>query len=162
MDIDEFCGPVSDGADGTRPYSAAVQIEQAMMSYAALEDSITPRASMRPWDIRNLQGRIRTAYYRYQATAYEETGRVLPALIRDAVLARALLAALRARLPGYAAADTLQRRFLGTRGEIITSSDVITVRLSRRAYSPVLRQADLPPATKVPWWGNRTLRYELA
>ena len=64
-----------------------------------------------------------------------------------AVLAQALLAALRARLPGYAAAtpDTLQRRFLGTRGEIITSGDVITVRLSRRTYSPVLRQADLPP-----------------
>src|SRR5487761_1442077 len=69
-----------------------------------------------------------------------------------------------ARLAGYAAAtpDTLQRRFLNTRGEIITSGDVITVRLSRRTYSPVLRQADLPPATKVPWWGNRTLRYELA
>ena len=81
-----------------------------------------------------------------------------------AVLAQALTAALRARLPGYAAAtpDTLQRRFLNTRGEIITSGDVITVRLSRRTYSPVLRQADLPPATKVPWWGNRTLRYELA
>ena len=81
-----------------------------------------------------------------------------------AVLAQALLAALRARLPGYAAAtpDTLQRRFLDTRGEIITNGDVITVRLSRRTYSPVLRQADLPPATNVPWWGNRTLRYELA
>ncbi len=81
-----------------------------------------------------------------------------------AVLAQALLAALRARLPGYAAAtpDTLQRRFLGTRGEIITNGDVITIRLSRRTYSPVLRQADLPPATTVPWWGNRTLRYELA
>ena len=81
-----------------------------------------------------------------------------------AVLAHALLAALRARLPGYAAAtpDTLQRRFPGTRGEIITTGDVITVRLSRRTYSPVPRQADLPPATKIPWWGNRTLRYELA
>src|SRR5271165_4540638 len=81
-----------------------------------------------------------------------------------AVLAQALLAALRARLPGYAAAtpDTLQRRFLNTRGEIITSGDVITVRLSRRTYSPVLRQADLPPATQLPWWSNRTLRYELA
>ena len=81
-----------------------------------------------------------------------------------AVLAQALLAALRARLPGYATAtpDTLQRRFLNTRGEIITSGEAITVRLSRRTYSPVLRQASLPPATKVPWWGNRTLRYELA
>src|SRR5712671_2120037 len=46
-----------------------------------------------------------------------------------AVLAQALTAALRARLPGYATAtpDTLQRRFLNTRGEIITSGDVITV-----------------------------------
>ena len=75
LDIGELCGPVTDGADGTRPYSAAVQIEQAMMSYAALENSITPRVPVRPWDIRNLQGRIQAAYYRYQATAYEETGR---------------------------------------------------------------------------------------
>lgn len=80
------------------------------------------------------------------------------------VLTQALLAALGARLPGYAAVtpDTLQRRFLQTPGEIITTSDTITVRLDRRAYSPVLRQATLPTATPVPWWGNRTLRYELA
>jgi hypothetical protein len=80
------------------------------------------------------------------------------------VLAQALLAALRARLPGYAAAtpDTLQRRFLDTPGEITTNGDTVTVRLDRRAYSPVLRQADLPADTPVPWWGNRTLHYELA
>ena len=80
-----------------------------------------------------------------------------------AVLAQALLAALRTRLPGYATAtpDTLQRRFLETPGQITTTNDVITVRLERRAYSPVLRQADLPPTT-VPWWGNRTLRYEFS
>ena len=80
-----------------------------------------------------------------------------------AVLAQALLAAVRNRLPGYNSAtpDTIQRRFLETPGQIITTNDAITVRLERRAYSPVLRQADLPPATTVPWWGNRTLRYEL-
>ena len=78
------------------------------------------------------------------------------------VLAQALTAALRARLPGYAAVtpDVLQRRFLETPGQIITTPDTITVRLDRRAYSPVLRQADLPNDTPVPWWGNRTLRYE--
>jgi transposase len=78
-----------------------------------------------------------------------------------AVLAQALLAALRARLPGYHAAtpDTLQRRFLETPGQIITTDQHITVRLERRAYAPVLRQADLPPTT-IPWWGNRTLRFE--
>jgi hypothetical protein len=80
-----------------------------------------------------------------------------------AVLAQALLAAVRNRLPGYAAAtpDTIQRRFLETPGQILTTGDAVTIRLERRAYSPVLRQADLPPTTTVPWWGNRTLRYEL-
>jgi hypothetical protein len=79
------------------------------------------------------------------------------------VLAQALIAALRARLPGYTTVtpDVVQRRFLETPGQIITTSDTITVRLDRRAYSPVLRQADLP-ATTVPWWGNRTLHYEFA
>jgi hypothetical protein len=79
------------------------------------------------------------------------------------VLAQALTAALRARLPGYAhvTPDVLQRRFLETPGQIITTDTTITVRLDRRAYSPVLRQADLPNDTHVPWWGNRTLRYHL-
>jgi hypothetical protein len=78
------------------------------------------------------------------------------------VLAQALLAALRARLPGYAAVtpDTIQRRFLETPGQIITSGDVITIRLERRAYSPVLRKASLPD-TPIPWWGGRTVRYEI-
>jgi hypothetical protein len=79
------------------------------------------------------------------------------------VLAQALLAAMRARLPGYAGVtpDVLQRRFLETPGQIITTTDAITVRLERRAYTPVLRHAALPD-TLVPWWGNRTLRYEFA
>lgn len=79
------------------------------------------------------------------------------------VLAQALTAALRERLPGYASVtpDVLQRRFLETPGTIITSGDAVTIRLDRRAYQPVLRQADLPTDTTVPWWGNRTLRYEL-
>jgi len=80
------------------------------------------------------------------------------------VLAQALTAALRARLPGYAGAtpDVLQRRFLETPGTITTTDDTVTVRLDRRAYSPVLRKADLPNNTTVPWWGNRTIRYEFA
>jgi transposase len=80
------------------------------------------------------------------------------------VLAQALTAALRARLPGYAGVtpDVLQRRFIETPGKIITTRDTVTVRLDRRAYSPVLRKADLPNDTYVPWWENRTLRYELA
>jgi transposase len=79
------------------------------------------------------------------------------------VLAQTLTAALRNRHPGYHSVtpDVLQRRFLETPGQIITSPDTITVRLDRRAYSPVLRQADLPQDTPVPWWGNRTLRFQI-
>lgn len=79
------------------------------------------------------------------------------------VLAGAVCAALRRRLPGYAAAtpDTLQRRFLSTGGVILNRGDTIVVRLNQRTYSPVLRQADLPP-TDVPWWGGRRLRFEYA
>src|SRR5271169_1598665 len=81
------------------------------------------------------------------------------------VLAQALTAAFRLRLPGnydHATPDTLQRRFLDTPGEIITSSDGIIVKINRRAYSPVLREADLPTDTTVPWWGGRPLHFEFA
>jgi hypothetical protein len=79
------------------------------------------------------------------------------------VLASAICAALRRRLPGYhtATPDTLQRRFLQTGGVILKTHDTITVRLDRRAYSPVLRSADLPDTT-IPWWGGRRLQLEFA
>ena len=62
------------------------------------------------------------------------------------VLAHTVCAALRRRLPGYGTAtpDTLQRRFLNTGGIIETHGRQITVRLNRRTYSPILRQATLP------------------
>jgi transposase len=79
------------------------------------------------------------------------------------VLAQAVLAALRVRLPGYAkiTPDVIQRRFLETPGTITTTNDTITVRLERRAYTPVLRAAEMPTDTRIPWLGNRTIRYEL-
>ncbi len=52
------------------------------------------------------------------------------------VLAQALLAAFRLRLPGNyhgATPDTLQRRFLDTPGEIINTADATTVKIKRRA-----------------------------
>jgi hypothetical protein len=81
------------------------------------------------------------------------------------VLAQALTAAFRLRLPGnyaHAAPDTIQRRFLDTPGEIINDGNSITVKINRRAYSPVLRGADLPADTTVPWWDGRQLRFEFA
>ena len=81
------------------------------------------------------------------------------------VLAQALIAALRTRLPGYATVtpDVVQRRFLETPGQITTNGDTITVRLDRRAYTPVLRHADLPNNTRSPLVGksNPTLRIQL-
>jgi hypothetical protein len=79
------------------------------------------------------------------------------------VLAHTLCAALRRRIPGYATAtpDTLQRRSLSTGGHILNHGNQIVVRLDRRTYSPVLRQANLP-AISVPWLGGRTVRYEFA
>ncbi len=79
------------------------------------------------------------------------------------VLASAVCAALRRRLPGQATAtpDTLQRHFLGVSGQILNHGQVITVRIDRRAHSPVLRAADLPTIA-VPWWQGCFLRYELA
>jgi hypothetical protein len=77
------------------------------------------------------------------------------------VLAGAVCASLRRRLTGYhqATPDTLQRRFLSTGGVILNHGHTTTVRLNRRTYSPVLRQADIPPVS-VPWWGGRTLNFE--
>jgi hypothetical protein len=78
------------------------------------------------------------------------------------VLAHTVCAALRRRLPGYGSAtpDTLQRRFLNTGGIIEHHRDQTTIRLSRRTYSPILRQASLPETITVPWWDGRTLRYQ--
>jgi len=69
------------------------------------------------------------------------------------------------RLPGNygnAIPDTLQRRFLETPGEIVSDPAGITIKINRRAYSPVLRHTDLPPATTVPWWNGRRLHFEFA
>jgi transposase-like protein len=81
------------------------------------------------------------------------------------VLAQALLSAFRARLGGgytSASPDTLQRRFLDSSGTIHTDGDQITVRIDRRAYSPVLRQASLLADTIVPWWHDRRLHFEFS
>ena len=43
-----------------------------------------------------------------------------------------------------------------------TEPIALVVRLDRRTYSPVLRQADLPPTLTIPWLDGRTLGYEYA
>src|SRR6266571_4308481 len=81
------------------------------------------------------------------------------------VLAQAVTAAFRTHLGGgytTVTPDTLQRRFLQTAGEITHNDHTTTVRIDRRAYSPVLRHAELPTDIIIPWCGNRRLHYEYA
>ena len=79
------------------------------------------------------------------------------------VLAHTLCAALRRRLPGYATATpTPCNADSSPPAAHPQPPDQIVVRLDRRTYSPVLRQADLPETITVPWWDGRTLRYEYA
>lgn len=69
---------------------------------------------------------------------------------------------LRRRLTGYhtATPDTIWRRFISTSGYLTITPDGIVAHVKQRAYSPVLRHADLP-ATQIPWWNNRTLQYRI-
>jgi hypothetical protein len=65
-------------------YTGAPQIEQAMMDYGAVGASISGEEPRRAVSIGHLRAMARSAYEGYQATRYEATGQVLPALIRDA------------------------------------------------------------------------------
>src|SRR5215831_16728377 len=63
-------------------YTAAQEIERAMMAYDGLESVIGGDEAERPPDVARLllgPGRVNRAY---QAARYEEAGRMLPALIR--------------------------------------------------------------------------------
>jgi transposase len=79
------------------------------------------------------------------------------------VLAQNAVARLAGRLPGYRGKtpDTVQRRFLETPGSVAVTPESVTVALDRRTYSPVLRKADLPQDTPIPWLGGRTVNYRL-
>lgn len=77
------------------------------------------------------------------------------------VWAAAAYDALRRRLRGYESAtpDTIWRRFVSTAGWVTLGPEEVVVRLRSRTYSPVMRSAGLPEL-RVPWWGDRRLRFE--
>jgi transcriptional regulator with XRE-family HTH domain len=83
MDIGELAGPETEGTTRLTAYPSASRIEQAMTSYAGLDDRISNPATRKKPDLRNLQHRIRAAHRLYQAARYEEAGRILPALIAE-------------------------------------------------------------------------------
>ena len=65
-------------------YEPAAQIEQAMMGYDAVGASIGGPGPGSAGNIGHLRAMARSAYQGYQATRYDDTGRLLPALIREA------------------------------------------------------------------------------
>lgn len=88
-DISELTGS-GGGEGGHRVYEGAA-IEQAMLDYSGTAASIGD-APGRDVSVAHLQGAARAAYAAYQSARYDETGRLLPALIREAEAA--------ARAPG--------------------------------------------------------------
>jgi hypothetical protein len=81
--VEELTGRAGgDGEEGQRVYEPAAQIEQAMMRYDAAASSIDGLEPQCADDAEHLGVMARSAYQGYQATRYEDTGRMLPALIR--------------------------------------------------------------------------------
>lgn len=84
VDIEELTGPTADGREaGQHVYEPAAEIEQAMMHYDAVASSIGGQERGQGGDRRHLREMARSAYQSYQATRYDDTGHILPALIRE-------------------------------------------------------------------------------
>jgi transcriptional regulator with XRE-family HTH domain len=83
VEVDELTGPDGGREEGQRGYKPAVQIEQAMTFYDAAVVSIGGRGPEGTGSVEHLHAMARAAYQGYQATRYDDTGRVLPALIRE-------------------------------------------------------------------------------
>jgi transcriptional regulator with XRE-family HTH domain len=81
VDVEELTGPAgSRGEEGQQVYEPANQIEQAMMHYEVGAPTGRRPAS---GDVARLETMTRSAYRAYQATRYDDVGKMLPALIRE-------------------------------------------------------------------------------
>ncbi|HET9082560.1 MAG TPA: helix-turn-helix transcriptional regulator [Trebonia sp.] len=84
VEVEELTGPGGgDGEEGQRVYEPAAEIERAMMGYEAVGAAIGGRQSGAGDGLAHLRARASAAYAGYQATRYDDTGRMLPALIRE-------------------------------------------------------------------------------
>jgi len=86
VDVVELTG---DEPDQRRPsnYTAALEIERAMMAYDGLESVIGGDEAERPPDVARLTLALSRVNRAYQGARYEEAGRMLPALIRGVEMA---------------------------------------------------------------------------
>jgi transcriptional regulator with XRE-family HTH domain len=99
-DISELTGPA--GSEGeNQMYEPAAAVERAMLDYSETAASIggTPGREV---SAEHLRGMARTALAAYQAARYDEAGRLLPALVREAETA--------ARAPGGTSPDSCEAR----------------------------------------------------
>lgn len=84
IDIGEITEPGDGNSErGVGVYTGAPKIEQAMMRYGAVSASICGAEPRQPVSLGYLRAMARSAYEGYQATRYDATGQILPALIRD-------------------------------------------------------------------------------
>jgi transcriptional regulator with XRE-family HTH domain len=84
VDVEELTGPDGGGEEGHRGYQPAAHIEHAMTRYDSAAASIGGRDPQGTGSAEHLGAMARAAYQSYQATRYDDTGRVLPALIIQA------------------------------------------------------------------------------
>jgi transcriptional regulator with XRE-family HTH domain len=84
VEVEELTGPDGGGEEGHRVYQPAAHIEHAMTRYDAAAASIGGRDPQGTDSTEHLGAMARAAYESYQATRYDDTGRVLPALIIQA------------------------------------------------------------------------------
>jgi len=72
------------------------------------------------------------------------------------------LLALKLRGFGRAQPRQIWRRFLKSPAQVRITDDEVVVELPRRAHNPILIASGLlEERTQVPWWGGRTLRFEI-
>jgi hypothetical protein len=80
------------------------------------------------------------------------------------VIASGIYRTLAKALRGYERAQARQvfRRFLDTSARVTVSPKEVVVNLPRHAHNPVLINAGIiGKPTRIPWWGGRTLRFEI-
>jgi hypothetical protein len=84
VEVEELTAPGGgDGEEGQRVYEPAAEIERAMMGYEAAGASIGGRQPGTKASLAHLRARASAAYAGYQATRYDDTGRMLPTLVRE-------------------------------------------------------------------------------
>jgi len=127
VDVAELTGDES-AEQRAEQYTAAQEIERAMMAYDGLEAVIGGDEAERPPDVARLLlglGRVNRAY---QAARYDEAGRMLPALIRGVEIAARtcprhdLITVTRCRCQIYQAAAMVLSR-VGETGLAWTAAD---------------------------------------